>query len=137
MEEYERFKQAHIALLRLREKHPDVFDDLDTAIAEYNVAMTAVVNVLRTQGRKQSVGPFSAYLQGGTALDLASLTEHFPTLILEPGVVTGVDAEKLRDVAVRRGLTGEIATLFSQKTPTVSVKKGQLKELVLTWPTSL
>lgn len=128
------YEKTRDRLTEFTREHPEIFEELDKIIEEYNTARAALEGEVRSLGTKVTVGPFSAGLRKNTQVDIDTITLAYPKLLLEPGVVTKVDTTKLRDVAARHGLLAKVEAAVSEGNPTITISKGEAKELVFSWP---
>lgn len=128
------YRNALSRLHKLEGENPEVFEELRDAIEEYNGARAALENTVRSVGTKITVGPFSAGLRKSTFVDTDVVALAYPRVLLEPGVVTKVDVPKLRDAAARNGVLKEVDAAITEGAPSITISKGDAKELVFTWP---
>lgn len=128
------YRQALGNLQELVDNNPETFEVLFAHIETYNRARADLEGVARAIGSKITVGPFSVSLRKNTVVDIETIALAAPRVLLEPGVTTKVDVTKLRDAAARNGVLATIDAAITEGKPTVSVSKGEAKELVLSWP---
>jgi len=128
------YRAALKRLQNFARENAELMEQLHEIIEEYNVKRASLEDAVRSQGAKVTVGPFSVTLRNTTTVDTDTITLKHPRLMLEPGVVTKVDVAKLRDAAARAGVHRDVDESITTREPTVTVSKGEAKEIVFTWP---
>lgn len=128
------YRSALAHLHALEEENPELFEKLRNSIETYNDVRAKLEEAVRSLGTKITIGPFSAGMRKNTAVDINTVALACPRVLLEPGVVTKVDVPRLRDAAARCGVLEKIDATISESAPSITISKGEAKELVFSWP---